>query len=73
MPAKPTRTSDAAKRQARLRDAQAQAGLCQVNLVVPIRHRADLNHLAAMLRGDADLSVGPMRRVSTGRLVALGA
>lgn len=60
------------RRAADLRERRASAGLVQVTLWVPVRCKSDLEILASMLRADADLSVGPARRVSSGRFVRLG-
>jgi len=60
------------RRAADLRERRVSAGLIQVTLWAPARCKSDLEILATMLRADADLSVGPARRVSNGRFVRLG-
>lgn len=60
---------NAAGRQRAFRARMAERGLFPVCVYVPREQRAEIQRLAEWLCADRDLTVGPARRVSTGRLV----
>jgi len=59
------------ERAARHRDKMKGAGLVQVNLWLPPEIAADFQQAAGRIRQDPDLTMGPLRRISTGKLERL--
>lgn len=60
-----------AQRQAALRARQVAAGLVQVTIVVPAAAAADMQTLAARMRAEPDLTIGPLVNRRTGRYATL--
>lgn len=57
-----------ARRQAAYRSRMRDRGLVAVTVWVPAASAAEVQQLADRLAADSDLTVGPLRRLSTGRL-----
>lgn len=66
-PASPPVTSNAL-RQRRRRARLASSGITEITVTIPQVEAGTLKALAARLLDDRDLTVGPLRRISTGRL-----
>lgn len=60
-----------AERQRAFRARKRAEGFSSLTLLVPERHRAELELLAQRLRADPDLEVGSPRNSRTGRLEKL--
>jgi hypothetical protein len=60
----------AAERQRRWRSAQRKSGIVTVTVDIPTGTAAELRLLAEALRENRDLMPGPLRNVSSGRLVS---
>lgn len=79
-PAQPTNTTperavtsnkSSKDRVARFKKRQRAAGLVEVTVWMPKAAAADLRQLSQRLCADTDLGIGPVRRISTGKLERL--
>lgn len=68
MPGVTSNGGGSAARQAALRDRKRKAGLVPATVWIPAAERPALIQLAERLAADPDLTCGPLRRISTGRL-----
>jgi len=58
-------------RVARFKKRQRAAGLVEVTVWVPKAAAADIRQLSQRLCADTDLGIGPVRRISTGKIERL--